>query len=270
MPNSSSHRHEPVGSELPQAATETGREIFVLDRQSVRAVDRAAMEDYAIPGVILMENASLALTDEALDRLEGIETDDPKVLIITGSGNNGGDGWALARHLHNAGLDPIVAPLKDPRADSDAGINCNICRRMGIKEIAIDQLDSHADANLIVDAIFGTGLDREVAGPPAEVIDWINGVECPVLAVDVPSGLDCDTGKPLGTAVKAACTVTFVGAKPGFLEIDAQEYIGDVVVTPIGAPPELTRRFGRLLTSKPPDSPDNPEATGHEPPPDRH
>ncbi|UCD75266.1 MAG: NAD(P)H-hydrate epimerase [Phycisphaerales bacterium] len=253
MPGPSSHRHESVRDDRRDEPAPAKGETFVLDRQSVRSVDRAAMGDYAVPGIVLMENASLALADEALDMLEGCAAAEPRVLIIAGSGNNGGDGWALARHLHNAGIRPIVAPLREPAADSDAGANCTICRRIGIREIPIDQLDDFRNADLIVDAIFGTGLDREVTGRAAEIIQWINDTGRPVLSVDVPSGLDCDTGKPLGVAVKASCTVTFVGLKSGFLEIDAQEHIGDVVVASIGAPIELTRRFGRPLSSLPPD-----------------
>jgi hydroxyethylthiazole kinase-like uncharacterized protein yjeF len=267
MPGSSSHRHETAGEGRYDEPTPAGeRETFILDRKSVRAVDKAATEDYAIPGIILMENASLALADEALDILDRSEAAEASILIITGSGNNGGDGWALARHLHNAGLDPVIAPVGDPAPDTDAGVNCAICRRIGIREIPIDRLDDFRDADLIVDAIFGTGLDREVTGQAADIIKWINGTKRPVLSVDVPSGLDCDTGKPLGVAVKATCTVTFVGLKSGFLEIDAQEHIGDVVVASIGAPIELTRRFGRPLSSLPADEKaEKPEA----PPPRR-
>ena len=254
MPGLSSHRHETDCGGRRDEPTPAGEsETFILDRESVRAVDKAAMEDYAIPGIILMENASLALADEALDILERAEAAEPKILIITGSGNNGGDGWALARHLHNAGFDPVIAPIRDPAPDTDAGVNCAICRKIGIREIPIDQLDGFRNADLIVDAIFGTGLDREVTGQAADIINWINHAKRPVLSVDVPSGLDCDTGRPLGVAVKATCTVTFVGLKSGFLEIDAQEHIGDVVVASIGAPIELTRRFGRPLSSLPPD-----------------
>ncbi len=218
---------------------------YVLDRESVRAVDRAAIDEYGIPGIVLMENAARGLAAEAVAMLRGAEHEPPQVLIICGRGNNGGDGYALARHLHNAGVAPVLAPLGEPRGESDAGINDAICRRMGIRRIALDQLDGCAKADLVVDAIFGTGLDRPTSGEAARVIDWINDAGRPVLAVDVPSGLDCDTGRPLGTAVRATRTVTFVGLKPGLVQLHAAPLVGEVVVVDIGAPVELTHRFGR-------------------------
>jgi len=217
----------------------------------VRSVDRAAIEEYGIPGIVLMENASGALAREALSMLAERGRTGGVVLIVCGSGNNGGDGWALARHLHNAGAKPVIAPTKDPRPGTDAGTNCTICRAMGIAEVPIDDLDRHRDADLVVDAIFGTGLDRAVEGDAARIIEWINAAGCPVLAVDVPSGLDCDTGLPLGACVTATRTVSFVGFKPGFTEMHAQPFVGEVVIGDIGSPRHLTARFGRPLHDHP-------------------
>ena len=217
--------------------------MYILDRDAVRAVDRAAIDEYGIPGVVLMENAARALAVEALAMM-------PKaaglVVIVCGRGNNGGDGWALARHLHNAGSDVRIAPLGAPREGGDAAVNCRICRNMNLREIAPDDLPAHlADCDLVVDAIFGTGLDRAVTGTAATVIQSINGSGRPVLAVDVPSGLDCDTGQPLGSTVRAARTVTFVARKPAMNVESATAYTGEVVVADIGAPVELLERFGR-------------------------
>lgn len=219
-------------------------ESFFLSRDAVRAVDRAAIEVYGIPGAVLMENAAIGLADEAIHWL-GAGALGAKVLIICGSGNNGGDGYALARHLHNRGARPVLVPLGEPRPGSDAALNLAICRRMGLPEVAPADLDRHRDADLVVDAIFGTGLDRPVAGAAAEAIAWINRSGRRVLAVDVPSGLDCDTGRPLGAAVRAGRTVTFVAPKPGFAMPGAGEYTGAVTVVGIGAPVELIARFGR-------------------------
>ncbi len=217
--------------------------MYVLDRDSVRAVDRAATDEYGIPGVVLMENAARALAVETLAMM-------PKtaglVVIVCGSGNNGGDGWALARHLHNAGSDVRIAPLGEPREGTDAAVNCHICRNMKLREIVGDDLPAHfADCDLVVDAIFGTGLDRGVTGAAATVIERINRSGRPVLAVDVPSGLDCDTGQPLGSTIRAARTVTFVARKPAMNVEAARAYTGEVVVADIGAPVELLERFGR-------------------------
>ena len=166
-------------------------------------------------------------------------------MIVCGSGNNGGDGYALARHLHNAGVDVVLAALGEPKAGSDAATNREICRRIGLREAPFEEARQHAACDLLVDAIFGTGLDRPVTGTAAEAIEWINAGGRPVLAVDLPSGLDCDTGRALGTAVRAACTVTFVGLKPAMTKSAAREYLGEVVVTGIGAPLELLQRYGR-------------------------
>ncbi len=219
---------------------------FILDRASVRAVDRAAVQEYGVPSIVLMENAARGLAAEALDMLAGPRREAaPQVLIVCGPGNNGGDGYALGRHLHNAGIDPVFWPLGEPAAGTDAAINRGICRRIGLQEIEAGRREAFRGADLIVDAIFGTGLDRPVSGLPAEAIRWINGTRRPVLAVDVPSGLDCDTGRPLGEAVRACCTVTFVARKPGFLAAEAAACVGRVVVADIGAPIELLARFGR-------------------------
>ncbi|MHC4101191.1 MAG: NAD(P)H-hydrate epimerase [Planctomycetota bacterium] len=217
----------------------------MLDRESVRSVDRAAIEEIGIPGIVLMENAALGLTIVALTMLDDVSDDAPSVLIVCGSGNNGGDGYALGRHLHNAGVGVTFAALGEPKPDSDAATNRNIALKMGLPEVPADQAAEHFDCDLIVDGIFGTGLDRPVRGAAAGVIDRINDSGRLVLAIDVPSGLDCDTGLPLGTAIKAARTVTFVGRKPAMANPQARSFVGEVSVADIGAPVELLQRFGR-------------------------
>lgn len=220
---------------------------YILDRQSVRAVDAAAVNEFNIPSIVLMENAARGLADQALLMLEDAQASPAKVLIICGSGNNGGDGYALGRHIHNAGVKVTLVQLGQVRENTDAATNRNICLNMKLSEITFEDIDSHTSNDLIVDAIFGTGLDRPVAGLASDVINWINQQKAPVLAVDLPSGLDCDTGKPLGLAVKADCTVTFVARKPGMIAKEAEDYLGKVVVASIGAPIELIKRFGRLI-----------------------
>jgi len=226
---------------------------LVFDREGVRAVDRAAIEEYGIPGMVLMENAARGLADHAVAMMANLADQAPEharpvALIICGSGNNGGDGYALARHLHNRDEQVLIAPLDEPKAGTDAWINREICRRMNLPQIDLDGLFAMADLGdigLIVDAIFGTGLDKPVSGKAARVIEWINARKRPVLAVDVPSGLDCNSGRVLGKAVRAMKTVTFVGLKTGFIGLDAQSLLGEVVVADIGAPIELLERFGK-------------------------
>lgn len=220
----------------------------------MRAIDRAAITEYGIAGIVLMENAARGLCEHALDMLpHGDAHIARRVLIICGSGNNGGDGYALARHLHNHRISVLIAAIGLPKPETDAGINRAICERMRLPIIDSRELEptQFAAADLIVDAIFGTGLDRaiDVCSEAARFIELINASGKPVLAVDVPSGLDCNTGRPVspdGVCVKAMRTVTFVGMKIGFLEADAQQWLGKTVVCDIGAPRELSERFGRL------------------------
>ncbi len=228
----------------------TPADNLVLDRQAVREVDRIAIEEFAMPGIVLMENAALGLAKHALEMLTGADASPPRVLIICGSGNNGGDGYALARHLVNHEVDVTLVCLGDPTSGGDADINKVICNHMNIPVIEPDKLEAFANCHLIVDAIFGTGLDRPVTGPIASIIEWINQTGVSILAADCPSGLDCDTGRPLGCAVRATRTVTFVARKPGFLLGDARSYTGEVFVASIGAPASLIERYG-----VPPDSP---------------
>lgn len=226
-------------------------------RENIRRIDREAMERYAIPGAVLMENAAAALLEACLARLAPDAT--APVLILCGPGNNGGDGFALARKLHNRRA-PVSCAVGVPfdAYKGDAATNLAIAQRMGIPCLAINPADPAASLErlappreapgLIVDALFGTGLDRPPRAPFSTLIAWINTrrVTSDVLAVDIPSGLDCDTGEPLsgpGSAVRAHVTVTLCGPKVGFRNPSAREYTGEVLVGDIGAPIELLERL---------------------------
>lgn len=253
-------------------ATSPAGAVAVFDRDAVRAVDRLAIDEFGIPGLVLMENAARGVAEQAM-RMLADHAGPPRVLIVCGSGNNGGDGYALARHLHNRAVDVVIAALGQPQPKSDAGVNRVICEKMRLTIIDADQLlradgtSDSAEYALIVDAIFGTGLDRQVSGAAAELIRWINNSERSVLAVDVPSGLDCDSGLPLGACVRASATVTFVGMKSGFLELAAQKWLGEISVADIGVPRELVERLGRRVQS--PRQPDAPERGIEDPTPAR-
>ena len=247
---------EPRVDAAPPADAEATTLVF--DRAAARAVDHAAINEFGIPGMVLMENAARGL---AMVAQQMIADRSGPVLIVCGNGNNGGEGYALARHLHNHGVAVALAPLGNPPSGSDADINLRICRNMKLPVVEIHQLDQWMTANrpsLIVDAIFGTGLDRPVTGQAADIIEWINAQQIPVLAADVPSGLDCDTGRALGICVKSTRTVTFIGIKKGFLGLDAQKLLGEVTVADIGAPREVLERFGTRVAIRRPNSPERP------------
>jgi len=217
-----------------------------LTRAQVREVDRIAIHEYGIPGVVLMENAARAVATAALALMIDFRT--RRALILSGGGNNGGDGLAVARHLHNHGAEVTVALTVDPaRYAGDAGINWRIVQamRLPVTKASPEGIRAFADA-LVIDAIFGTGLSEPPREGFGEIVTAIEESDNPVLAVDLPSGLDCDTGEPLGgVAVVADRTLTFVAAKAGFGNVNAGAYIGEVIVGDIGCPRELIERVRR-------------------------
>lgn len=232
----------------------------VLTRAAVRSLDRAAIEQLGIPGIVLMENAAMAIERECTRLLEARlvrpdSTDQPDtgVLIVAGAGNNAGDGFALARRLRVAGHRRIRIALTLPpdKIKGDAATNLTIAERMGIPIAPIDDWNASADqdpsALFIVDALLGTGLDRPLEGPIADAASHINASRDRgtfVLAIDIPTGLDADTGKPIGElAVKANHTITLAAMKPGLLKPEARQYTGTITVGSIGVPHELIQRF---------------------------
>ncbi len=227
-----------------------------LTRVQSRRIDRLAIARLGVPGVVLMENAGINATDVATGMLEAVGGE--KVAIVCGGGNNGGDGFVIARHLRNAGRTVVVYLATDPtKLTGDAAINYRICLSMGVKLMRIDDSASLAEqskywasAHVVIDALLGTGFDaaRGLGGQAAEVIRAINQARAParaggsgplVLAIDVPSGLDCDTGEPAEPCVIADATVTFVARKVGFDSRYAVPHLGEVFVTGIGVPRSL-------------------------------
>lgn len=220
----------------------TRRKPLIFTRESVRKLDRLAVEQYHIPSIVLMENAAIAIAAAALKMVRRIRN--PRITIYCGPGNNGGDGLAAARHLHNAGA-RISIILSGPmsRYAGDAAINLGIVKAMKLPIHSATHRPTRTD--LIIDALLGTGLDRPVQGVIAKLINQINRPKSPVLAVDIPSGLDADTGHPLGAAVRANHTITLVGLKVGFLTPHAKVYLGKVSVGDIGIPRELATRLSQ-------------------------
>jgi len=164
-----------------------------------------------------------------------------EVLILCGGGNNGGDGLAIARHLHNCGAEVFIALTTRPEDyKGDALTNFNIISEMKLPFAPLDAAKIRlTNALLIIDAIFGTGLNRAPRDPFPEIVAAVKESRRPVLAIDVPSGLDCDTGEPLGACIEAERTVTFVAEKVGFANPRAKAFLGTVSVGDIGCPSEL-------------------------------
>ncbi len=217
-----------------------------LGRNEIREIDRKAIKEYEIPGLILMENAGRNVSEEVLKMLSDI--DKARVAIFCGKGNNGGDGFVIARHLYNKGVDVSVyltTEISRVLSDGDASTNLKILLNMNleIKELQEEYIgeagNDFCNYNVIVDAIFGTGLNGEVRGPARALIAKINEAEIPVVSVDIPSGLSCDDGVVFGIAVKATKTVTFVAAKTGFFQGRGKEYTGELIVSDISVPKEL-------------------------------
>ena len=234
---------------------------FTLTREQVRELDRRAIAGFGVPGVVLMENAGRGCA-ELLMRLN---PERRPAVVLCGPGNNGGDGFVVARHLDNRGW-PVRVLLVADRAPAggDAAPNYRAAVAAGLVEgplpdparpdepliEAVFDFGPRRPAPWVVDALFGTGLSRPPAGGVGRVIDWLAVDRFPTLAVDLPSGLDCDTGERLGPTVRATHTATFVAPKRGFLNPKSREWTGEVHVIDIGVPRRLIDEY-RPLPSPP-------------------
>jgi len=219
-----------------------------LSRDQVRDIDRRATLEFGVPSIVLMENAGRG----AAELLVGLGIQGT-VVVCCGRGNNGGDGFVIARHLDIRGI-PVRILLAGRAEDlaGDAAVNHGIAKQSGlpILDNVGDPTQSQllgaelAAADWVVDALLGTGLAGAVRSPFDRLIGAINGCGSKVLAVDIPSGLDCDTGEPLGLAVRANHTATFVATKRGFLAAAARQWLGQVHMIGIGAPRRLLEEYG--------------------------
>jgi len=227
-----------------------------LSSEEVRLLDSLAMQHYGLPGAALMENAGYAVAREAYFMLCTLATErlmSTPVVVICGKGNNGGDGFVCARHLLQWGQPAVVFLLgmKD-QVSGDAGHNLELLEKAGTKVWALcddsqwPQLDAALlDAALVVDAILGSGMQGAVRGPARVAIEMITAAHArgaKVLAVDCPSGINCNTGVALGACVRADVTVTFAASKHGFTLGQGPELCGLVRVADIGLPSELYRK----------------------------
>lgn len=223
----------------------------VATTAQMRDCDRITIEEFGLPGVVLMESASRAVATKARELLGG-EAKGRRVTIICGKGNNGGDGLAVARHLRGWGAEVAVflagridALQDDPQLNAQLLLKCGVT----ISEVTGSmEIPPFAwDCDLVVDALLGTGFSGPVGGLYADLIDAVSRARKPVLAVDIPSGVNGDSGQVAGAAVKARATVTFGLLKPGLLIPPGRDLAGVVEVADIGIPSSVVERQGIAL-----------------------
>lgn len=215
----------------------------ILTAEAMREVDRAAIEDLGIPSLVLMENAAIGVV-EALGKAFG---EAESAAIFCGPGNNGGDGLAVARHLSVRGWDVRVFLVTGGRElSADAEVQLGICRKaelpvmeIGSADVLDAAFDAAAECDVVVDALFGTGLARPLEGLFAQVVDAINALPAPCVAVDLPSGLSASEAQPIGPHVAADLTVTFAAPKVAHVFPPAADAVGEMVVTDLGIPARL-------------------------------
>jgi NAD(P)H-hydrate epimerase len=217
----------------------------ILTSREMRGIDRTAIEELGIPGPVLMENAGLRVVRALRARCEDIAGE--RIVVIAGKGNNGGDGFVVARHLANSGARPEVVLLaaKD-EVKGDAAVNLAVILKMGLP---VTEARTEAEwkkaraavfrASVVVDAILGTGLDKPLEGLYAAAVEDINKSPAFLVAVDVPSGLSSDTFETIGPSVKADLTVALAAPKIAHIFPPAADRVGELVVAPIGIPPAL-------------------------------
>ena len=233
--------------------------MYLVTAKEMREMDRQTIESFGLPGRILMENAGRGTTRIILDRFNDL--DDINVGIVAGRGNNGGDGFVIARYLAHKGIPVIVYLLgKKNQVKGDAEANLKLLEPLNINIIELETADqfenqksSMSQHNLWVDAIFGTGLNSDVRGYFRDVIEFINQSNKPIFSVDIPSGLNSDTGQPCGISVRAHTTATFGFAKIGHWIFPGASDTGHLEVVDIGIPPHIVERINPLqilLTSE--------------------
>ncbi|MEM8930172.1 MAG: NAD(P)H-hydrate dehydratase [Acidobacteriota bacterium] len=224
----------------------TGLGVRVLSASAMAAVDRRAIDELGIPGAVLMENACAGLAEVVADVFPAAV----RIVIVCGPGNNGGDGLGLVRHLDARGYRVEAFLVRGERRPAgDAGLQLDILERSGRRvtewvttnpdRTVLDRLiAATSTADLVVDALFGTGLSRPLADGFAEVVRHLDTITPPVLAVDLPSGLDGSRPNPIGPYLHATCTVTFAAPKIAHV-LTTTEAVGELVVVDLAIPPEL-------------------------------
>ncbi len=225
--------------------------LQIASTQEMRGCDEEAIRGYGIPGIVLMENAARGTADAMQEHIPDLVH--KHILIVCGRGNNGGDGFALARHLIERGCAVTVAALSPVnQLKGDARINAGIIRRMSrtdsagkltlITSATLHKLEQFKHIDVIVDAILGTGFKGKLKPKVASIVEWINAQPAIRVAIDIPSGVDADTGSAEGVTVKADFTCTMGLMKTGLLLSPGRDASGNVIIINIQIPPEVFHR----------------------------
>jgi len=228
--------------------------MLALSRAKVREVDAVAIDEYSLPGIVLMENAGRNASEAIVRLFDSIS--DQNVVVVVGPGNNGGDGLVIARYLELAGAKVRVVLASPPqRFRGDSLTNLEIINRSGINQVCLagavaeQWQNALLSATCLIDAILGTGATDAARGDSKVAIESILGrmkidPRPRVISIDVPSGFDCDRGVPCGPCVCANETLTFVASKQGFKTNGAEIYTGRIQIVDIGVPQVVRNRFG--------------------------
>ena len=212
----------------------------ILTADEMAQVDRRAIEEIGVPSLVLMENAAIGVADALAERYPDAQS----AAVFCGPGNNGGDGLAIARHLDARGYRcRVILVTRGGRPKGDAGIQLEILEKLGhtVESLGPDDdvdalLAACADLDLLVDALFGTGLSRPLEGHFADLVRGLERLPSPIVAVDIPSGLDGSRGETIGPHVEADLTVTFAAPKLAHVFAPAAEAVGELVVADLGVP----------------------------------
>jgi ADP-dependent NAD(P)H-hydrate dehydratase / NAD(P)H-hydrate epimerase len=224
--------------------------MFVAGQKEMQKMDQYTIEKLGLPGVVLMENAGARVVEEIL---KSTTNSNSKVMILVGGGNNGGDGFVIARRLFDLGFQPQLWLLADPeRIKGDAKQHLDVYLNRGLPLIQLQKIninilqDELSNADIIIDAILGTGVNGPVREPLKDVISLINTYagKKMILSVDIPSGVSSDTGKVEGEAIKASKTITFVFPKKGFFLNQGPQHIGEWKAVDISVPPSIVEKLG--------------------------
>ncbi|MCF7888299.1 MAG: NAD(P)H-hydrate epimerase, partial [Candidatus Omnitrophica bacterium] len=213
----------------------------------MKEIDKAAINEFGIPSLALMENAGRAASDIAYHMLVDKKN---RVICICGKGNNGGDGFVCIRHLINKGINvSVFLTCSRDKLKGDAKINFSILEKMNVSIYELTKEDNFVNleneiinSELVVDAIFGIGITGKIKEPYSEIIDIINKNKNKVLALDIPSGLDATEGISLGSCIKADKTITFAACKTGLVKNQGLKYSGEIIVADISIPKQLLKR----------------------------